>query len=135
MKQFADGQHGRGVVVIPVVVQPVVVGHPAVFVPVHVPNVEVVVLGVAEMYRVPSVPPLFDYSPSCIVFGIFNAPAPYTKYFHFLSRVQTTLSEALTADTLDLYLPALVARSRNRLHIHLSPSLSYQMKSPARYRG
>ena len=82
---------GRGVVVVPVVVKPVVVPLPPAIVPVEVANVEVAVR-VAVAYKVPPVPPPLEYSQGCIAFGISssrmsywaNALAPYTKYLHFL---------------------------------------------------
>ena len=76
--------HRGGVVVVPVVVEPVGVPVPPVAVPVEVTDAEVAV-PVAVVYEVPPIPLLIEYSPSCIESGILNALAPRTKYFHFLS--------------------------------------------------
>jgi len=73
-----------GVVVVPVVVEPVGVPVPPVAIPDEVTDVEVAV-PVAVMYEAPSIPLLIEYSPSCIESGILNAIAPRTKYLHFLS--------------------------------------------------
>lgn len=72
----------RGVVVVPVVVEPVEVRVPPVAVPDEVTNVEVAVR-VAVMYETPSIPPLIECSPSCIEFDISNVLAYRTKYLHF----------------------------------------------------
>ena len=74
----------RGVVVVPVVVEPVEVRVPPVVVPDEVTDVEVVV-PVAVMYEMPSMPLLIECSPSCIESGIYNALAHRTKYLHFWS--------------------------------------------------
>jgi hypothetical protein len=77
------GKHS-GVVVVPVVVEPVGVPVPPVAVSVEVTDVEVAV-PVAVMYEAPSMPLLIEYSPSCIESGILNALAARAKYLHFLS--------------------------------------------------
>ena len=61
--------HRGGVVVVPVVVEPVGVPVPPVAVPVEVTDVEVAV-PVAVVYEAPSIPLLLEYSPSCIESGI-----------------------------------------------------------------
>ncbi len=58
-----------GVVVVPVVVEPVEVRVPPVAVPDEVADVEVAV-PVAVMYEMPSIPLLIECSPSCIESGI-----------------------------------------------------------------
>lgn len=73
----------RGVVGVPVVVEPVVVPVPLVAIPVEVTDIEVAVR-VAVSSKTPPFTPLSNYFKSWIVFGILNALIFWTKYFHFL---------------------------------------------------
>ena len=51
-----------------------------------------------------------------------NALKLHTKYLHFFEvSACTTLSKAVTVDTLDAWILDSVGRSRNRPHIHLLP--------------
>lgn len=68
MKRIAETE--SGIVGVPVVVQPVPVHHDLVVVLVEIRDIEVAVLVLHEMYEISSVPLPFEYSRSCIVFGI-----------------------------------------------------------------
>tara|TARA_B100000745_G_scaffold294978_1_gene238583 strand:- start:810 stop:1115 length:306 start_codon:yes stop_codon:yes gene_type:complete len=89
MKRVSDT--GKPVVAIPVV---------GVAVDVHVPLVVPTVERSVALYDTPSVPLPIEYSPSCIEFGICNALAYRTKYFHFLKFAYCTLFQAMTENTL-----------------------------------
>ncbi len=71
-------EQSRRVVAVPVVVEPVVVPIPRPVVEIQIANVKVAI-GVAVTYRMPPLPPPLEYSWGCIVFGILNAIASYTK--------------------------------------------------------
>jgi len=70
MKRFAEAK--RGVVSVPVVVQPVPVQHNLVTALVEIRDAEVAVdvAVLHEMYEISPVPLPLEYSRSCIVFGI-----------------------------------------------------------------
>ena len=68
MKRFAEAE--GGVVRVPVVVQPIPVEDDLAFVLDEIRGVEVAILVLHEMYEMPSVPLLLEYSQSCIAFGI-----------------------------------------------------------------
>lgn len=75
-------RHRSRIVAIEVIVEPVEVPVPPVAIPVEVTHVQVVVR-VAVACNVPPLPPLLEYSWSCIEFGISNTLARHTKYLHF----------------------------------------------------
>ena len=68
MKRVAEAE--CGVVGVPVVVQPVPVHHDLVTVLVEIRDIQVAVAILHEMYGISSFPLPFEYSRSCIVFGI-----------------------------------------------------------------
>jgi hypothetical protein len=68
MKRVAEAE--GGVVGVPVVVQPVPVHHDLVAVLVEIRDIQVAVAVLHEMYGASSIPLPFEYSRSCIVFGI-----------------------------------------------------------------
>jgi hypothetical protein len=68
MKTVAEAK--SGVVGVPVVVQPVPIHHDLATVLKEIRDIQVAVLVLHEMYGTSSVPLPFEYSRSCIVFGI-----------------------------------------------------------------
>ena len=60
----------RGVVVVPIVVEPVPIEVDLAIVPVDVWDVQVATLVQHKTYGAPSMPPPLEYSQGCIVFGI-----------------------------------------------------------------
>jgi len=68
MKRVAEAK--CGVVGVPVVVQPVPVQLNLAAVLVEIRDIQVAVLVLHKMYGTSSIPPPFEYSRSCIVFGI-----------------------------------------------------------------
>ncbi|HAL50525.1 MAG: hypothetical protein UU40_C0017G0002 [Candidatus Uhrbacteria bacterium GW2011_GWD2_41_121] len=89
MTKLANGQEST--VLVPVVVIPVKVEFALGTVPIEVGNVTIAVAihpdGAVKIYKISSVPPPFEYSPGCILFGKVIPLIPYTKYFHFWSNV------------------------------------------------
>ena len=71
-------ENRRGVVAVPVVIQPVVVPVPPVAVPVQITNVEVAI-SVAVMCSMPSAPPPFEYSNGLYCIWHIKCQACYTK--------------------------------------------------------
>ena len=83
MKRVAGSRNaGKEPVVVPVVV---------VAVAVHVALVVPAIERQAAMYEAPPIPPPFEYSRGCILFGISNAKAFHTKYLHFLKCLRISL--------------------------------------------
>ena len=68
MKRIAEAE--RGVVGVPVVVQPIPVHHDLVAVLVEIRDIQVAVAVLHEMYGISPFPLPFEYSQGCIVFGI-----------------------------------------------------------------
>jgi hypothetical protein len=68
MKRIAESE--CGIVGVPVVVQPVPVHHDLVAVLVEIRDIQVAALVLHEMYEISSCPLPFEYSRSCIAFGI-----------------------------------------------------------------
>ena len=53
-----------GVIVVPIIVEPVVVRIPLIVVEVQITDVEIVIRRIAETYRMPPISPPVEYSPS-----------------------------------------------------------------------
>src|SRR3989344_2506397 len=80
----------------------------------------------------PSIPPLFEYSPSCIVFGIGNAIALCTKYLQFfVSFTYATPPQTVVGDALGVWTLGSVAGNRNRPRMHLLPLCIVSKQNPA----
>lgn len=81
----------------------------------------------SEMYILPSSPPPIEYSLGCILSGIKNTLAAYTKYLHFFEvSAQATLFEAVATKTLGLWILDSAAGNRSHPQIRLLPILLYQ---------
>lgn len=96
MKRVADA--GEPVVAIPAIVVAV-----DVHVPLAIPAVEV-----GPLCEVSSVPPLLEYSRSCILFGIVM-PQHLTPSIFVFSCTYTTLFETVVANTPDVWILISVA--------------------------
>src|SRR3990167_4042994 len=80
----------------------------------------------------PSIPLLFEYSPSCIVFGIGNAIALCTKYLQlFVSFTYATPPQTVVGDALGVWTLGSVAGNRSRPRMHLLPLRIVSKQNPA----
>ena len=62
--------HHRRIVDVPIIVEPVVVPVPLPVIEVQIKRVAIAVRTAENSYKMPSLPPPFEYSQGCIVFGI-----------------------------------------------------------------
>lgn len=114
-----DGEREPVLTVPPVVRLVVVRVEPAtIVVTVRIQQVRIAI----GMREISSVSPPLEYSQGCIESGIAMPYYLAPSIFFFEVSACTTLSEAVTVDTLDAWILGSVAGSRDRPHIHLQPT-------------
>jgi hypothetical protein len=111
----------RGVVAVPVVIEPVRVPVPSAVVPIEVTDVEVAV-GVAVVYEASSMPLPIEYSNRLYRIRERNSlKASHQVSSLFEVSTYTTPSQTLAGDARDIWILASVAENRDRPRMHLSP--------------